>query len=215
VTPGDVQAPARPRARAATRVVLFDLGGVLVELAGIQQMLDWCGGRYSEDELWRAWLASDAVRRFESGGCGAAEFAAALIAEMRLPVGAAEFIAAFRSWPTRIYPGAADYIDGLRARFTTACLSNTNELHWPLLHERFGIGELFDHRFASHETGLLKPDAEAFHHAASTLGVEPEAILFVDDNPSNVAAAQAAGLRAHHARGFEAARALLERELAP
>jgi hypothetical protein len=32
---------------ADTRVLLFDVGGVLVELSGVETMLKWLGGRVS------------------------------------------------------------------------------------------------------------------------------------------------------------------------
>jgi hypothetical protein len=47
--------------------ILFDLGGVLVELSGIGQMLSWSRGIRDTTELWQRWLHSPAVRRFETG----------------------------------------------------------------------------------------------------------------------------------------------------
>ena len=58
--------------------IVFDIGGVLVELSGVAQMLEWCGGTLGEEELWRRWLSSPGVRRFESGQSNAAEFARAV-----------------------------------------------------------------------------------------------------------------------------------------
>ena len=55
---------------AVTRVdaILFDLGGVLIELAGVEQMLAWCPDLDGIDDLWRKWLRSPAVRRRSSSG---------------------------------------------------------------------------------------------------------------------------------------------------
>ena len=38
------------------RVVLFDVGGVLVELSGIQTMHTWLGNRLTDRQLWARWL---------------------------------------------------------------------------------------------------------------------------------------------------------------
>ena len=65
-------------------VILFDLGGVLVELAGVDQMIAWSKGITSHEELWRRWLESSAVRRFETGAIGRDDFAAAVIDEFFL-----------------------------------------------------------------------------------------------------------------------------------
>ena len=61
-------------------VVLFDLGGVLIELAGVPIWQSWTGAD-NEAEVWERWLRSTAVRRFESGRAGADEFAREIIAE--------------------------------------------------------------------------------------------------------------------------------------
>jgi hypothetical protein len=53
-------------------VILFDLGGVLIELSGISTMLAWIGPTMTIEELWRRWLTSPGVRLFESGRISAA-----------------------------------------------------------------------------------------------------------------------------------------------
>ena len=60
-------------------LVLFDLGGVLIELSGVPAMLELTGIE-SEEDLWRRWLSCRWVRRFESGGCSETEFAAGVVA---------------------------------------------------------------------------------------------------------------------------------------
>lgn len=55
-------------------VILFDLGGVLIELAGVEKMLEWSPGVGTTEELWRRWLYSDAVRKFETGRIAAASW---------------------------------------------------------------------------------------------------------------------------------------------
>lgn len=189
----------------AVDVVLFDLGGVLVELTGVQTMLELTGITHT-DELWRRWLTSPWVRRFESGGCSETEFAAGLVTDWDLPVSAADFLEAFRGWPVGPLAGAEELVRMARANVAVGCLSNTNALHW---HDRFvswPLLDLFEHRFASFEIGLLKPDAAVFEHVAARLGTPPERVLFIDDNAINVESAAAAGFRAAHAAGVEAAR---------
>src|SRR6516225_9700215 len=63
-------------------VVLFDVGGVLVELRGIATMLGWFGGSVSVEDMWRLWLSSPVVRRFETGRTTPDEFAEQIIREL-------------------------------------------------------------------------------------------------------------------------------------
>jgi len=133
---------------------------------------------------------------------------------MALPVSEDEFLEVFVYWPQGPLPGATELVGRLQPGIRRATLSNTNSLHWPRVLGEMGIGALFEQHFPSHETGRIKPDAEAFRHAADSLGLAPERILFLDDVVHNVEAARAVGLQAEQALGVAAAeRILAERGL--
>lgn len=185
------------------RVVLFDLGGVLVELSGVPTMLGWLGNRVSPEELWRLWLTSPVVRAFETGEITPAVFADRIIAEMKLPVSDEQFLDAFVQWPQGLYAGARDLLAALPLRYTRAALSNSNVLHWPRMMHEMGLAEAFDYHFASHLTGKIKPDEHAFRHVLETLSCDPEEVYFFDDNELNVAAARKIGMNAILVRGIK------------
>ena len=65
------------------RVVLFDVGGVLVELSGVATLLDWLDHRITAQELWSLWLHSPSVRAFETGRVDAGQFAFRLASTQR------------------------------------------------------------------------------------------------------------------------------------
>jgi putative hydrolase of the HAD superfamily len=193
------------------RVVLFDVGGVLVQLSGVATVLGWVADRWTPAELWHRWLHSPSVRAFETGRCDAETFAAELVAELELGVAPAAFLESFAGWPTGLYPGTRELIARIPGHVTRALLSNSNSLHWPRVEDEFGLRALFEHRFVSHLTGRIKPDRDAFDHVVSSLGCDPASIFFLDDNLLNVEAAHAAGLQAALARGIEEAEQALRR----
>jgi putative hydrolase of the HAD superfamily len=82
----------------------------------------------------------------------------------------------------------------------TACLSNTNALHWVTLTQAppgpFSVVSELGHRFASHLLRSSKPDPGMYEALESSLGVAPERIVFFDDLGPNVEAARARGWRA-------------------
>jgi putative hydrolase of the HAD superfamily len=82
------------------RVVLFDVGGVLVELGGVATLLGWLGARITLPQLWTLWLRSPSVRAFETGRIDAGQFAAGVLAELRLDVDAELFLESFARWPS-------------------------------------------------------------------------------------------------------------------
>jgi putative hydrolase of the HAD superfamily len=190
-------------------VVLFDLGGVLVELTGVPTMLGWLGNRISADELWRQWLTSPTVRDFERGRLAADLFATQIIAEMSLEIGPEEFLTTFTSWIAGLYPGALELVSSLPPGLVRATLANTSVLHWPRLMNDLGLEAAFHHHFPSHLTGRIKPDQEAFQHVIDTLGRRADAVLFLDDNRLNIETASSMGIRAAHVRGPAEARQAL------
>ena len=187
------------------QVVLFDLGGVLIELTGVPIMMSWSKDAGTPERLWAQWLASPAVRAFETGRLSPQDFAAQLIAEMALPVQPEAFVEAFTAWPKGLFPGAIDLIERIPSHYTRAALSNSNALHWPRIMRDMGLDRVFDHAFASHLIGKLKPDPEVFEHVVEALDCDPAAVLFMDDNRLNVEAAQAVGMQAVEAAGLRAA----------
>jgi putative hydrolase of the HAD superfamily len=191
------------------RVVLFDLGGVLVDVIGPISLLRRLGDRLTREQLWEMWLRSPVVRDFEAGRVTPDVFADRLIADLGLPPDRQQFLADFAQWPRALYPGAAELLGRIRPPYLRASLSNTNVVHWPRMTEVLKLGALFDHHFPSHLTGKLKPDAEVFTHVASALACEPAAILFLDDQPLNVEGARAAGLRATRVSGVAEAESAL------
>lgn len=186
---------------APIEIVLFDLGGVLIEFRGVSSMGELAGIE-SDDELWRRWLGCPWVRSFERGRCSAEDFATGMVSEWDLRIGPQEFLSAFTSWPRGPLPGAEALVRSVGEKVPAGCLSNTNALHWEVGLSRWPtILDAFDFRFLSHELGMLKPDPEVFDHVARVLPARPSRVLFLDDNVVNVDAAADAGFAAAHVNG--------------
>jgi putative hydrolase of the HAD superfamily len=183
------------------RVLLFDVGGVLVQLNGVEVMLDWLGGRLTMEQMWRAWLHSTSVRQFETGKIDAQAFASGVIAEFGLPVESQQFLESFKSWPTGLYPGTLEMLARIPRSYGRALLSNSNDLHWPRVIGEMRLGAAFDRHFVSHLTGRIKPDPDAFADVVESMGYAPADVLFLDDNSINVEAARRFGMRAFRVRG--------------
>lgn len=74
-------------------------------------------------------------------------------------------------------------------------------------------GEVLDGTYYSCDLRAAKPSTAFFAHIAADLGVAPEHLLFIDDQPANVEGARSAGLSAErwkHSDGVERLRALLD-----
>ena len=189
-------------------VVLFYLGGVLVDFGGVVAMKTLAA--IDDDELlWRRWLTCRWVRAFERGDCSPDDFARGVVDDWALSISADEYLEAFRTWLGGPLEGADELVADTRRVVRVGCLSNTNALHWPDAERRWPVLGAFDARFLSFEMGCVKPDRVIFDRVADALGTPRERILFLDDNAINVEGAIAAGFRAVRAVGpAEARRAL-------
>ena len=200
--------PSTRDAASPVEVILFDVGGVLVQLDGVRSIVEWTGGRMSAEDIWRLWLYSPSVRAFETGRMAPEAFAIAVLEELGLPMAPGAFLESFTQWPTGLYPGALELVARIPAQYRRALLSNSNALHWPRVVEEMRLGEMFEHRFVSHLTGRIKPDHDAFEHVLASLGCRAGHVLFLDDNAPNVEIARSLGMQAvvvHGATGAEQA----------
>lgn len=95
-----------------------------------------------------------------------------------------------------IRPWMIDLVRQLRARgYVTGILSD--QTRWlDTLNKRDNFYEVFDRIYNSYYRGKGKQDPSQFTDVAADLGLPPAAILFVDDDPGNVARARDAGLHA-------------------
>ena len=194
----------------SVEIVLFDLGGVLLEVGGVGPMQK-LSGIDSDEGLWARWLGCRWVQQLEAGRCTPEEFAAGVVADWGLALAPADFLATFGAWVNQPFPGAPELVAETGAAARIGCLSNTNAFQWDAHFGDLPLIGAFEFRFLSFELGLVKPDPAIFEAVAAGLPASPESVLFLDDNAVNVEAAAAYGFAARHVRGVgEARRALVE-----
>lgn len=89
-----------------------------------------------------------------------------------------------------------EYAAALRPRAGVAILSNSVDGARREEERRFGFSEVFDPILYSHETGLLKPESEAYENALERLGADADDVLFIDDHEVCAEGARAVGMDA-------------------
>ncbi len=99
----------------------------------------------------------------------------------------------------RAVPGAAEAVKRIRAAGVPVCVASQGKLEKTRLSLRLTqLDALFPDEalFSAHSVARGKPHPDLFLHAATTMGVEPSRCAVVEDTPSGVTAAVAAGMRA-------------------
>ena len=181
-------------------VILFDLGGVLLRLNNPVELF---GLQMGDTEFKDRWLRSPSVRNLERGRLSIEQFARQIVIEAGLPYDWQEFLRRFDAWPGTLFDNTIGLLDAIPATFSRALLSNINEKHWQRESVAGLLAGRFDHTFLSFETGLVKPDREAFERVTETFACSPGDVLFFDDSPLCVSAAAGLGMQAVLATGLD------------
>jgi FMN phosphatase YigB (HAD superfamily) len=191
----------RPRIKA----VVFDLGGVLIELHSKQarrELIDGFGIAPERfDELTRSCFTKSRRSITELAMLGRVTTSTYLRSFLReCNRKDKEGIRANRlSVIGRECRDTLAIVDNLRRSGTNCCiLSNTIALHWDSLSSRRDYPSLgrFEHVFASHLIARAKPRRSAFSFVAKALKLPMSECLLVDDTLLNVESAKAAGWHA-------------------
>jgi epoxide hydrolase-like predicted phosphatase len=194
------------------QVLLFDLGGVLVDYTGVRDIAPLLRVSATEHQIRQHFANCPHVAAYCTGRLDRMEFGERMVCDWGLTVSTDQFLQEFRTWSRGLLPGARELLESLRHRFRLAALSNSNELHWERHTNDIGVTALFDVAISSHQVGAAKPDPVIYQEALERLDVPAEAIMFFDDAHANVVAASALGMRAFQVEGVDALRQRLAAE---
>lgn len=179
--------------------VVFDIGGVLVR---IRQTWGECASAVGVElppEI--AALKNGAFGLLDPYQEGLVE-TQDYVDQLRAFLGGAteaDSIAVHNAMLAEAFAGTAQLAYELHATgVTCGCLSNTNELHWPVLH---GSGKYpaisgLDLPLASHQVRLAKPNVEIYLRYEAMSGLAPEEHFYFEDHPDYIAAAKSRGWNA-------------------
>ncbi|REF01001.1 HAD family hydrolase [Thermomonospora umbrina] len=175
------------------RAVLFDMDGLLIDseemwLEVETEVMAWLGGAWGPEHQER--LVGGSLHR-------AVAYMLSLAGPVASPDEVAERMldgmAERLSSSAPFMPGAKELLTAVRdAGLPTALVSNSHRRLIDAVLD--GVGrDLFTLTVAGDEVAHLKPDPEPYLTAASGLGVPPDRCAALEDSPTGVAAAEAAG----------------------
>ena len=177
-------------------VVIFDLGGVLIDWNPRHLYRKLFAGDEAAMEHFLATVCSQEWNRGQDAG-GLIADAARRLKEQHADK--AELIDAFygrfdemMAGPIR---GTVEILAELHARGTPLyLLSNFSAETYPLACQRFDFLRLFDGIIVSGEVKAIKPDRRIYEILIERYRIDPHRAVFIDDVAENVAAAQRLGI---------------------
>lgn len=185
--------------------IILDLGGVLLNIDYTLTINSFKAlGITDFEALFTQAQQNNLFDRFEKGEIESGHFIGEL--NKLLPSKSKDAIknawnAMLLDFPQERFP----FLMGLKERYNTVLLSNTNELHLDfilqqlkLVHNLDSLNNHFKNTYYSCEMGMRKPDPEIFLKVCELEGFNPKETLFIDDTLQHVEGAKSAGLNAFH-----------------
>lgn len=96
-----------------------------------------------------------------------------------------------------------DYLISQKDKFVYVLVTNNPPEIQHHIKAVYGIPKFYEHFISSQTYNLSKSDQKLYQEVLVFLFAKPEQCIFVDDTPSNVAAAQEAGMTAFVYQNFE------------
>lgn len=197
------------------KAIIFDLGGVLIELdfsnfynniisqsplesPQTQIMLEF----FRESDLYHQGKMSD--KDFYELACDLLQ-----VCELNQSA----FYEAFNSIVAHPIPETIELLKEIKEtnKYKLLALSNVNSSHWKyILNKNWEFLEYFDDLVLSYEVHMTKPNPQLYGIAIYKAGVKPEEIIFIDDGFNNVRSAKELGIIGIHYKNVDQLKKELE-----
>ena len=198
------------------RAVVFDLGGVLIEVDPERCFRFWSEHSTSTAESLRPrFVIDEPYERHERGEIEFSEYAAHLRRRFAIELDDSLMREGWNALLGDALPGAVDAIAQASRRYPCFLFSNSNAVHQATWSEaqRELLAPLRG-QFVSSDLGLRKPELPAYKKVAKLAGFAPGELMYFDDLEQNVTAARRAGLQAIQVDGPEDILAIINRDRA-
>lgn len=186
----------------AADAVIFDIGGVLVDVDTTRGLWARLLGMEPSELTLERLVSNDIFREFGTGRVSAEAFHTDACRRL----GEDWDFRAFEARWCEIFqpmPGMAELVDEVAAVRPVGICSDTEPIHWGFLSREFPLVSRISKPSLSFEVGRLKPDPEFFLQAARDVGVAADRCFFTDDLPRNVEGARRAGMDAEVFQGAD------------
>jgi FMN phosphatase YigB (HAD superfamily) len=183
---------------ARVDALIFDLGGVLVDVDFRRVLAEWAiAANVAQDRLAARFGPDEAYCAHERGELNETEYFASLRESLAIDLRDEQFLSGWNAIFGAPIEGMEWLVRALSRKLPVYVFSNTNRAHRAHWGPRYrALLAPIREVICSCDIGLRKPDPQAFLHVASRIGVKPSRAVFFDDLEDNVAGARAAGLHA-------------------
>ena len=184
------------------QAIVFDFGNVIINID-----LEKTFEAFSEltfkpaSQIKRIFSENEVFRKYESGFYSDEEFRDVVRQTLSFPLNDNEIDDAWNALLLDVPKKRWDFLEKIKYKYPIYLLSNTNNIHIEKcvknFRNAFGVSDFrkeFSKAYLSYELGLWKPDYKIYQHVLDDLKLNPNEILFIDDNADNIEAATDLGI---------------------
>ena len=185
------------------KAIIFDLGNVIVH-ADHEKMLDGLASKSDRSLGYTKnyYKNSPARKLFEIGRIKPMQFYEQINKDLNLKIDFDDFCDIYCNIFT-LNKDVEDLIKRLKKAYRLILLSNTDELHFRHIKNKFRIVDVFDDYVLSYKTGMRKPNPLIFVEAVRKCRASPFSCMYFDDIPEFVMIAGLMGVKAYQFKSFE------------
>lgn len=190
---------------AATKHIIFDLGGVLLDIDYRKSMeaFEHLGLQHFET-MFSQFKADELFEHLETGAVSEQAFYAAIRQRTALPITDQQIDHAWNALILDFRLQSLAFLETLSTQYNIYLLSNTNSIHLRYFKRLFteqtgkpSLDAYFSKAWYSNEIGLRKPGKEVFEFVLRQENLQSEETLFIDDTSVNIEAAAQLGIKTH------------------
>jgi putative hydrolase of the HAD superfamily len=190
-------------ARNNIRNIIFDLGGVIVNIDPVVTFKAFSAlSQKPLEEITEIYHNTAFFRHYESGKISDHDFRNGIRNVLKINSSDDEIDAAWNALLMEIPAGKMEMLRRTRKKFRTFLLSNTNNIHrvrFENVFAGFSPGEdihtLFEKVYYSFRMDMRKPEPGIFLSVLSENDLEPGETLLIDDNKENIESAGSLGMK--------------------
>ena len=190
----------------ATKNIIFDLGGVLLDLDFQRSITAFEKlGLKNFEGMFSQFKADELFEKLETGDLAEADFYSLIKKRTEKHITNEEIEHAWNALILHFRTESLEFLEKLSINYKLYLLSNTNSIHLKYFKKLFTketgkplLDEYFVKAWYSNEVGLRKPGAQIFEFVLQDENLIAAETLFIDDTWINIETAHKMGFKTHH-----------------
>ena len=186
------------------KAIVFDLGNVLFDLdipltwRALEKIMD-----VTFEHPFGYPPTKEIMYDYECGKIDTGTFIGVIQRLCKREITAEQIVNAWNAMLLTMPAARFEFLATMKSHFPLYLLSNINSLHLEYFYRHIrddhGIinwdKAFFQQTFYSNLLGMRKPEKEMYEHVLAEIDYAPESVLFIDDNPHNIASAKSMGIQ--------------------